>query len=684
MIQNELVANNSGSDNNENSQQRPIKRRARMALSCQRCRKHRSKCSRSRPTCEQCSAAGVECVYLEVPGDLESTALRDRFAGLENQIHSLMDEFSQIEQLVHTNRALPTVPQPQPQPQEQSIQTNSLKDWKIHQLGTAGLSIDTHMFHVTDIYATLIQFAKENTSAITLYPSQPPLPPQSSSLQGNEEEEEKKPIWLTRNHSIFPNVRLSHFTSLRPNLHDGEDSDSEDPTLYIKNPIIDEDDDDDEDSDEDEDNNDDNNEHRKKKKTQANVWLPPTLPAGLVLQLLDLYKDCLLYGAVQPFDALFQGVLQDQSAWTPSFELLYASILCHMLLHAFYWHPEIFREYPSMDEASCVQLSIQYYKWAKRLLSSIYFDQPSLITCHAICNLVLYHIENGSTSVIYIYSGMAVRMALSLQLYREDALDCVAEQESLMFPVAYRPSVKLVKQYARSLLWFMYFLDTASSHYHNKPYEIHLDDHVSTTTFFRNHSVEPMMPEQQQYHQQAVFQFLEFHTCQITRDIRRTIFTHPEEAQTSYEAIERIEKRLIDFQEHLPSLALGVEQQADLWYRRCVFKQWIRHHGHWILIHQSYLPTPMSVQRCTTAAFALVELFDLWMVSMDCYFRPCVHELKQACEILLYHVDQDTPIKAQALQGLMRLVQVLLKTPVGEIARTRPFVQRVLRAVQKE
>ena len=103
-------------------------------------------------------------------------------------------------------------------------------------------------------------------------------------------------------------------------------------------------------------------------------------------------------------------------------------------------------------------------------------------------------------------------MALSLQLYREDALDCVAEQESLMFPVAYRPSVKLVKQYARSLLWFMYFLDTASSHYHNKPYEIHLDDHVSTTTFFRNHSVEPMMPEQQQYHQQAVFQFLEFHT----------------------------------------------------------------------------------------------------------------------------------------------------------------------------
>ncbi|KAG1086135.1 hypothetical protein G6F42_021111 [Rhizopus arrhizus] len=91
----------------------------------------------------------------------------------------------------------------------------------------------------------------------------------------------------------------------------------------------------------------------------------------------------------------------------------------------------------------------------------------------------------------------------------------------------------------------------------------------------------------------------------------------------------------------------------------------------------------MSVQRCTTAAFALVELFDHWIVAMDCYFRPCVHELKQACEILLYHVDQNTPIKRKALEGLMRLIGVLLKTPVGEIARTRPFVQRVLKAIQQ-
>ncbi|GAA5800310.1 hypothetical protein HPULCUR_005736 [Helicostylum pulchrum] len=628
-------------DSDQNS--RPVKRRARMALSCQRCRKHRSKCSRSRPTCEQCATAGVECNYLEIPGDLESTALRDRFAGLEDQIHSLMDEFGNIEALVKstTNTASPVTTTAAADTNTSRVQTNALQNWEIHQpIGSPGLSIDTHMYHMTDIYSTLIQFARENTNAITLYP---------------QPDQQKKPIWLVRNHSIFTNVRLSHFTSLRPNVNDGEDT--EDDTLHLKamaeaqriNDDMEDDDDDDR--------------------------LPEPLSPLLVQRLLSLYKNCLLYGAVQPFDILFKDVLMDPSILSPSFQLLLASIICHMLPHAFYWHPEIFEN--TMDERRCTELSIQYYKWAKKLLSSIYFDAPSLTTCHAICNLVLYHIENGNTSVIYIYSGMAVRMALSLKLYREDALDSISENQVELFPLLYKPSVMIVKQYARSLLWFMYFLDTAASHYHNKPYEIHLDDHVSTTTYFKNPPISSAGVDEHQ----AFFQFIEFHTCQITRDIRRTIFTHPEEDQTSYEAIERIEKRLLEFQKQLPSIDLN--NHTNIWHRRCIFKQWIRHHGHWILIHQSYLPTPMSVARCTTAAFALVELFDHWIVDIDCYFRPCVHELKQGCEILLYHVDQNTPIKFKALEGLVRLITVLLKTPVGEIARTRPFVQRVLKAIQE-
>ncbi|KAG1151980.1 hypothetical protein G6F37_002301 [Rhizopus arrhizus] len=588
----------------------PIKRRTRMPLSCQRCRRHRSKCSRSRPTCEQCAIANVDCVYLEVPGDLESTALRDRFAGLENQIHSVINEFGRLEHLFHA------VSQP-----HEIIHTNSLQRWKIYH-SEAGLSIDTHMFHMTDIYSTLLQFGQDNT---ILYP-QP----------------EKKPVWLIRNHSIFPNVRLSHFTSLRPNVHDGEDDDDGINTgLQLLEEV-----------------------------EEEETCIPSPLSTTLVNRLLILYKTCLLYGAVEPFDSLFSVILSepDPASLPSAFQLLYASIICHMLPHAFYWHPEIFDG--TMDEASCTQISVQYYKWAKRLLSSIYFDLPCLMTCQAICNLVLYHIENGNTSVVYLYSGMAVRMALSLQLYREDALDVIAENQADMFPQ--KPDVEVVKEYARSLLWFMYFLDTASSHYHNKPYEIHLDDHVSTTTYFKRGL----------FDRQSFFQWTEFHTCQITRDIRRTIFTHPEEAQTSYEAIERIEKRLLQFQKELPTLS-EVANTNDVWYQRSAFKQWIRHHGHWILIHQSYLPTPMSLQRCTAAAFALVELFDAWIVQVDCYFRPCVHELKQACEILLYHVDQDTPIKAKALEGLVRLIKVLLRTPVGEIARSRPFVQRVLKAIQR-
>ncbi|CAO3696062.1 hypothetical protein G6F70_004958 [Rhizopus microsporus] len=589
---------------------RPIKRRARMALSCQRCRKHRSKCSRSRPSCEQCNIAGVTCVYLEVPGDLESTALRDRFAGLENQIHSVIDEFSRLESIFRT------VTQPN------DIQTRSLQRWTIYH-SEAGLSIDTHMFHVTDIYSTLIRFAQDNTVLYT--------PP------------EKKPVWLIRNHSLFPHVRLSHFTSLRPNVHDGEDDEDDQSTTSSQ--LL-------EDVGEDDMN------------------LPTPLPPTLVHRLISLYKTCLLYGAVQPFDTLFSHILTntDYTCLPPAFQLLYASIICHMLPHAFYWHPEIFEN--TMDEANCTRLSVQYYKWAKRLLSGMYFDLPCLMTCHAICNLVLYHIENGNTSVVYLYSGMAVRMALSLQLYREDSLEIIAENQAAMFPTE-EPDIQVVKEYARSLLWFMYFLDTASSHYHNKPYEIHLDDHVSTTTYFKKNFMD----------HQAFFQWIEFHTCQITRDIRRTIFTHTEEVQTSYEAIERIEKRLLDFQKELPPLS-ALTASDSIWYQRCIYKQWIRHHGHWILIHQSYLPTPMSLQRCTAAAFALVELFDAWIVQVDCYFRPCVHELKQACEILLYHVSQNTPVKARALEGLIRLVKVLLRTPVGEIAKTRPFVQRVMRAVQ--
>ncbi|CAO3634653.1 unnamed protein product [Cunninghamella echinulata] len=398
---------------------------------------------------------------------------------------------------------------------------------------------------------------------------------------------------------------------------------------------------------------------------------PPPLPQSIVKNLLRLYKTCLLHGAVQPFNVLLQDMLLDQETLdaTPSLQLLYASILCHMLPHAYCWHREAFVSL-QITEAECVSLAQQYYGWAKHLLSTLYFETPNLATCHAICNLVLYHMESGNTSVIYLYSGMAVRMALSLQLYKEEALDGIAQiHHETIFRNA---NIRYIKGYARSLLWFLYFLDTATSHFHNKPYEVHLNNGDTTTTTQFN-------PSLSQDDRQALFQWLEFQACQITRDIRRTCFANDAD-KTPYDEIERIEASLNTFRAQLPTLPM---KQASVWSTRCLYMHWIRYHGQWILLHQTYLPNPLSLQRCTTAAFALVQLFNNWIIDIDCYFRPCVHELKQACDILLYHVDNHTEMKSKALDGLAQLIQVIMLTPVSDIAKKRPFVLRVQEALNQ-
>ncbi|CAO3630815.1 unnamed protein product [Cunninghamella blakesleeana] len=551
-------------------------------------------------------------MYLDTPGDLESTALRDCFSGLEQQIHTLLDEFGMIETLVRENN-------------QPTLCTKALNGWDIHHKYPVdtGLAIDTHLETVEDIYKCIIQFALDNEA-----PQPPPSGPQPASL--------------TRNNAIFPTIRLSHFTTLVPtddNNSTTSSNEDEDVNMLMMNDI-------------------------------EISHPPPPLPQSIVKNLLRLYKTCLLHGAVQPFNVLLQDMLLDQEILdaTPSLQLLYASILCHMIPHAYCWHREAFVSL-QITEAECNSLAQQYYGWAKHLLSSLYFETPNLATCHAICNLVLYHMESGNTSVIYLYSGMAVRMALSLQLYKEDALDGIAQSHHQT--IFRNANIRYIKGYARSLLWFLYFLDTATSHFHNKPYEVHLNNgDTSTTTQFN--------PSLSQDDRQALFQWLEFQACQITRDIRRTCFANDAD-QTPYDEIERIEASLNTFRAQLPTLPM---KQASVWSTRCLYMHWIRYHGQWILLHQTYLPNPLSLQRCTTAAFALVQLFNNWIIDIDCYFRPCVHELKQACDILLYHVDNNTEMKAKALDGLTQLIQVIMLTPVSEIAKKRPFVLRVQEALQ--
>ncbi|KAI8144280.1 hypothetical protein BJV82DRAFT_644276 [Fennellomyces sp. T-0311] len=544
--------------------ERPTKRRLRQPLSCQRCRKHRSKCSRERPSCEQCLSANVACEYLDAPGDLASTALRERFTNLEDQIDSLLNEFDLIEQLVYN--------------QEPAIRTDALRSWNIRNTGH-GVSIDTHMHHVEDIYATLIQFALDNAT---------PTPSSSSSTN----------LCLTRNNQIYPTIKLSHFTSLLPAANSPPS-----PSLGSDQEL---------------------------------------LPKETVRCLLELYPTCLLHGSVQGFEPIRTKLLDRAAvASSPVLRLLLASCLCYMLLHACYWHP--IAGVASTDDM--VAMASSYYEEAKELVSSLYFEDEgaSAILCHAICNLVLYHIESGNTSLIYLYSGMAARLAASL--------DGAQQTDMIIQPT-----------YVQSIRWFMYSLDTSASHFHNKPYEVELEDGGPPTPSDANDG-------------QRLFQWFEYRTCEITRDIRRTCFSKDRQ-HVPYKEIERIERKLLQFE----ILLHAHMDKSSVWHQRCAYMHAIRCHGHWILLHQTYLPTALSLERCSKAAFALVDLFDAW--PMDCYFRPCIHELKQACEILEYLVANTPSEKKKALDALERLLKVILQTPVHDIARTRPFIQRIARLLE--
>lgn len=591
-----------------------------------RCRKHRSKCSRSRPSCDQCIAANVVCEYLDAPGDLSSTALRDRFYGLEDQIQSLLNEFDIIEKLVYAREPMsPTAPaastaQP-PATTTYSVQTDALRSWRIRS-EKSGISIETHMHHVEEIYAALIQFALDNeaTRSSLLSSSHSATTTAASSSRFPQ-------AWLTRNNTIYPTVKLSHFTSLLPS--------SSGLTPPSSGSDMDEDED---------------------------PWSKNKLSRDTMVRLMELYPHCLLHGSIPEYSRLLHDALldRDRVSASPVLQLLLASCVCNMLLHAYCWHSDVFNDSSesTMTMEQCARLSQQYYDRAKDLLSQLYFEEPNVMICHALCNLVLFHIESGNTSLIYMYTGMAVRMAASLDMQDEAA---IRHQLS-------STATADIMQYTQSVRWFLYFLDTSASHYHNKPYEVHLNNPAFSLTSLH----------QKQNDYQDTFRILEFDTCQITRDIRRTCFASDAQ-HVPYDQVERIEQQLETFREkHLKPL---LESKSDnVWYTRCFYMQRIRYHGHWILLHQTYLPTPVSVERCSTSAFALVLLFEGWtkyQEPMDCYFRPCIHELKQACEIMEYHVQNNTALKNHALDALARLLNIVFKTPVRDIARTRPFVQHV-------
>ncbi|KAH7035069.1 uncharacterized protein B0I36DRAFT_429282 [Microdochium trichocladiopsis] len=69
---------------------RPIRRRNRMINSCLECRKRKLKCSKTSPTCTNCSKAGRDCLYigprLDIASQLRLTEIKEKQGTLEREL----------------------------------------------------------------------------------------------------------------------------------------------------------------------------------------------------------------------------------------------------------------------------------------------------------------------------------------------------------------------------------------------------------------------------------------------------------------------------------------------------------------------------------------------------------------------------------------------------------------------
>lgn len=689
---------------------------------------------------------------MEIPGDLESTALRQRFAGLEDQIHTALAQFDVIESLVkdnldslhHQNSNNGLVRQEDSscdmQLQQQNgaqINTNSIQSWNIQQnpeSTAGGLSIHTNTRKLDDIYQVLLNFGLDNMH----------LTGQEDGETGYEQKN------LVRNDVIYRSMRLSHFTTVSlqhipnnktilPNL---------DPT-DIDHPIT-----------------------------------VPMLPPTTLVNILGQHHCCILHGSIPKFARMFSRILL-QSPQPQQLRMLQSSMLCHLIPHAFRWHPHVLMPFIS-SEQQAFSYAQQYYACTRQILAACLFEEPTLLTVHTLVNLALYNIESGDPNVTYMNIGMASRMVYSLGMHREENLLNLVETQLEATPILrsvfadQNDTIPALIEYARSLFWVVYCVDTDASHFHNKPYNMTLD--ACTVKFHaqskdviqktrsqpkREKSTSPatqtldlfpplsqdleqsnsndeyemeevkaetetkapflMHTEKDQY--QALYKLYNYQNLQITREIRQTCYS---DAQiiVPLKEVERIEGILRSFYDNLPDWIRNedeVNPNMSLWQSRCKYMELIRYYGNWILLHQTYLPLPelstspalapsqapgmmptsppsrfaaseplheehnRSLEACTKAAMRIAHIFDMWVPSsdevvalnVDCYFRPCVHEFKHACEVLVYNTShaQAQAVREDALSCLKRLLGVMRRTPVWDIAKERPFMVTVQQTI---
>lgn len=692
---------------------------------------------------------------MEIPGDLESTALRQRFAGLEDQIHTALAQFDVIESLVKDN--LDHMHQPPPmisnnaimiQESDDSnmqldhlesmkINTSSIQSWNIQQdpeSTAGGLSIHTNTRKLDDIYQIMLNFGLDNMH----------LTGQEDGDTGYEQKN------LVRNDVIYRSMRLSHFTTVSlkhipndkvilPNLDNGIDSD-----LPISVPM-----------------------------------LPPTT----LVNILGQHHCCILHGSIPKFARMFSRILLS-GPQPQQIRMLQSSMLCHLIPHAFRWHPHVLMPFIS-SEQQALSYAQQYYACTRQILAACLFEEPTLLTVHALVNMALYNIESGDPNVTYMNIGMASRMVYSLGMHREENLLSLVETQLEATPILrsvfadQSDTIQSLVEYARSLFWVVYCVDTDASHFHNKPYNMTLDactvkfhaqskdviqktksqpkrakstspatqtldlfpplsqdlDQSSPTDAQKdeeetsNGSASTYFPSGVHDEYQALYKLYNFQNMQITREIRQTCYSDSQ-AMVPLKEVERIEGILRSFYDNLPDWIRNedeVNSDMSLWQSRCKYMELIRYYGNWILLHQTYLPLPelstspalapsqipttmpksppsrfaasapldeehnRSLEACTKAAMRIAHIFDMWVPSsfdmvalnVDCYFRPCVHEFKHACEVLVYNASHAATqaVRDEALNCLKRLLGVMRRTPVWDIAKERPFMITVQQTI---
>ncbi|KAJ4865698.1 fungal zn(2)-Cys(6) binuclear cluster domain-containing protein [Trichoderma breve] len=97
-------SHSSGDASPSDRRARPRKRRTVVAVACESCRRHKSKCDAVRPQCSLCVARGRDCIYTAEPDESRGSALKRKYSELEKNMQQLQQTHASLQGLVDALR----------------------------------------------------------------------------------------------------------------------------------------------------------------------------------------------------------------------------------------------------------------------------------------------------------------------------------------------------------------------------------------------------------------------------------------------------------------------------------------------------------------------------------------------------------------------------------------------------